>query len=75
MEVGNCGTESDPMPLLAIFVNKLYNLNVSAFSICLRDFLSLLLIKGSTVQKEALGRLDAETAVLSFLVGTQGNYL
>jgi len=30
--------------------------------------LSLLLIEGSMVQKEALGRLDAETAVLSFLI-------
>ena len=54
--------------LLAILANGLYNLNVSAFGICLRDFLSLLLIKGSMVQKEALGRLDAETAVLSFLM-------
>ena len=54
--------------LLAILFIRLYNLNVSAFGICLRDFLSLLLIKGSMVQKEALGRLDAETAVLSFLM-------
>ncbi len=47
---------------------RCYNINVSVFGICLRDFLSLLLIKGSMVQKEALGRLNAETAMLPFLM-------
>ena len=69
----NCGTDINltigvTLLMLAQFVIKLYNVNVSVFSTCLRDFLSLLLIKGSTVQKEALGRLDAETAVLPFLM-------
>jgi hypothetical protein len=63
----NCETGSS-RALLAMFDNKLYDLIVSAFRICLRYFLSLLLIKGSMVRKEALGRLDAETAVLSFLM-------
>jgi hypothetical protein len=47
---------------------RCYNINVFTFGTCLRDFLSLLLIKGSMVQKEALGRLNVKTAMLSFLM-------
>jgi hypothetical protein len=68
MVVGNCGTESGLLPLLALFVNKLYNVNVSIVS---KDAKSLFIsvLKGRLGTESCFWQLTVETAEPSFLIG------